>query len=1176
MKIKSKVIITAVLSFVMALATIFGFGTLKQEKVGFNGIYAGEFVALAEETQGEVGVVQGKLSTDGNYLLLATPLTITDFNAYTAVGYEITKDGQALVAEGLESDGYYTGITVKTTSGTITWTMEQIFGASATGMIVAEIEYSAESNYSVKPYAIKNDVKVYGTNSEIVNKESTDGAYVLYEEDFDDIVSRVDLVSGDNNSLNSTDGWIYSKKSNNGSAYVENGRLYFQGSAYDVIYRDGGQVWGNYTLEADFCYAQDSAGWGAMLFNVHSDTKFQRATISQSSGNGSVYGYIDGDWINEIDANKANLTDKGYTLPQKGEAYRMKIVVENKTADFYYAMLDANGSMTTDWLHIISIDNIPANAQTGSIGFMTGTSKLGKYWVDNIKCYSYTDVSFTEDFDSYEDTTLTPSAVNSVLGLNYLRQKSGGTASVTNGQLKLTSAKSSLDVVLFNTSKNWTNYVVETDITIHENGTWVGLLYRSQDRDNFQKGGVGINDRAMLNGKYGGQWYNDVEGVTKIDYDAGLTKDVAFRIKISVEEYAAKLYYATYDAGSGELSDWTFVMGHEDRLHEDQISGMIGFGLYSQAEVTFDNVVVRRGTDRVMNADANVADIYEPQTGIVNPPVVVQKVASALPATTGRRSAVLLTEIDADINVVNSSGQALVSVDKFIDDYRNYFIPAFVIDSQSEATALAKKIKDKNLIDCYVVASAKDAELVRSVRLANEVTAKISGALQFDDLSNAEARKSAMALAVDNMSYVVISKTVLDEESSHYFNVRQIAAWCEVETAVDVYGSIAFGYHGVVATDSALVYDVYESITETTVSGKPVIIAHRGANEKVGYPENTMMGFKAAIEQFGADAIEIDVRITSDGYLYLMHDATVDRTTNGTGSGANFTLAELNALVVDEIAGKETEVPTFEELLQYVQGTDIVVYAHINAKSDVVMASFNYLIDKYDCKDNVVAFIGGEYVETYNSNVTRTASNPAYNFVDAPVAMSGIVYTAGNVKILSGLYTEQEGIEAMREKLNAYNYQPLFYAYSKQGTMWASESFYYNLSARGFVNMHSIVDGQSAMDSTALTVSGAVGYLTNDIDHSSDYHYIIDVTDVQLNVGQTFPLNGNLKMTVGEKEITLKVIYMSGDELIMTENGYTLDKAGSVTVVFCAESTTKGNTTYSVLSKPVTLTFIEE
>jgi len=70
-------------------------------------------------------------------------------------------------------------------------------------------------------------------------------------------------------------------------------------------------------------------------------------------------------------------------------------------------------------------------------------------------------------------------------------------------------------------------------------------------------------------------------------------------------------------------------------------------------------------------------------------------------------------------------------------------------------------------------------------------------------------------------------------------------------------------------------------------------IAHRGAS---GYaPENTRAAFDLALEM-GADAIETDVRLTSDGEMVLFHDGTVDRTSDGTGPIDDFTLAELRQL----------------------------------------------------------------------------------------------------------------------------------------------------------------------------------------------------------------------------------------------------------------------------------------
>ena len=71
------------------------------------------------------------------------------------------------------------------------------------------------------------------------------------------------------------------------------------------------------------------------------------------------------------------------------------------------------------------------------------------------------------------------------------------------------------------------------------------------------------------------------------------------------------------------------------------------------------------------------------------------------------------------------------------------------------------------------------------------------------------------------------------------------------------------------------------------------VAAHRGWS--TAYPENTMEAFRAAAE-IGVDQIETDVRVTKDGELVLIHDATVDRTTNGTGRVIDMTLAELKTL----------------------------------------------------------------------------------------------------------------------------------------------------------------------------------------------------------------------------------------------------------------------------------------
>ncbi len=78
-------------------------------------------------------------------------------------------------------------------------------------------------------------------------------------------------------------------------------------------------------------------------------------------------------------------------------------------------------------------------------------------------------------------------------------------------------------------------------------------------------------------------------------------------------------------------------------------------------------------------------------------------------------------------------------------------------------------------------------------------------------------------------------------------------------------------------------------------------------------PENTLRSFVRA-EQAGMDAIELDLHLSRDGALVVMHDAEVDRTTDGRGAIAGLTLAELRALD----AGQGERVPVFEEVLDAV------------------------------------------------------------------------------------------------------------------------------------------------------------------------------------------------------------------------------------------------------------------
>lgn len=97
---------------------------------------------------------------------------------------------------------------------------------------------------------------------------------------------------------------------------------------------------------------------------------------------------------------------------------------------------------------------------------------------------------------------------------------------------------------------------------------------------------------------------------------------------------------------------------------------------------------------------------------------------------------------------------------------------------------------------------------------------------------------------------------------------------------------------------------------------KPLIIAHRGASTYA--PENTIAAFQVAFE-LGADGIELDVTLTRDGVPVVIHDDTVDRTTDGSGAVAQMTLTEIRSLDAGSWYNAQfrgERIPTLADVLQ--------------------------------------------------------------------------------------------------------------------------------------------------------------------------------------------------------------------------------------------------------------------
>jgi len=117
----------------------------------------------------------------------------------------------------------------------------------------------------------------------------------------------------------------------------------------------------------------------------------------------------------------------------------------------------------------------------------------------------------------------------------------------------------------------------------------------------------------------------------------------------------------------------------------------------------------------------------------------------------------------------------------------------------------------------------------------------------------------------------------------------------------------------------------------SSLNGKILVCAHRAI--ELDTPENSLAGIQKAIDN-NIGMVEIDVRQTKDGELVLMHDATIDRTTNGTGNVSSYTLQELQQFNLYKANGSLTNerIPTLKQVFEKARGK-IYINLDINDKA---------------------------------------------------------------------------------------------------------------------------------------------------------------------------------------------------------------------------------------------------
>jgi glycerophosphoryl diester phosphodiesterase len=180
----------------------------------------------------------------------------------------------------------------------------------------------------------------------------------------------------------------------------------------------------------------------------------------------------------------------------------------------------------------------------------------------------------------------------------------------------------------------------------------------------------------------------------------------------------------------------------------------------------------------------------------------------------------------------------------------------------------------------------------------------------------------------------------------------------------------------------SLQVDTLEPLEPFATDREASVIAHAGAQGHA--PGNTLPAFELALEQ-GADTLEMDLQITADGHIVVIHDGTVDRTTDGTGAVADLTLEELRTLDAGwafqgpdgdhPYRGEGVTIPTLDDVLEAFPDTPLIVELKLDGGEAVIQPVIDLVAASGRQESIAIASFDEDYLRPVRDQLPDVATN---------------------------------------------------------------------------------------------------------------------------------------------------------------------------------------------------------
>ncbi len=410
-------------------------------------------------------------------------------------------------------------------------------------------------------------------------------------------------------------------------------------------------------------------------------------------------------------------------------------------------------------------------------------------------------------------------------------------------------------------------------------------------------------------------------------------------------------------------ADDLFIGHHESGKAFDTTYRSIRF--YDRA-LTADEVKANAKADSITVPDQPTVtapgyiSVAQPATNITGGISAVREIGSAAELDAmlagDMKPAAAIYTIDKSMNLLDGNGAPICTLDEMLAKTEYRIIPALRVADQATADALVTHLKSLRFYDCFVVSS--EPAVIKATR---DKLHTVSGVIDFTaaykdatTLTTEQCLELRRTMKENNGTIAILPAALGANDTIQYLYEKQVNTWLALgdePTELAQYNALLSGTIGIVsdATDSLL--DIAcEKLPENTMTRVTLNVGHRGIPSQA--PENTLEGSIRAFEQ-GANVIELDIYITSDNEIVVMHDGTTGRTCNKNLGVEASTLAQLKELYVNkgfenDATFSKCRIPTLREYLEYFKGKDCSLFIEIKSGNTKIVAPTKALVDEYD------------------------------------------------------------------------------------------------------------------------------------------------------------------------------------------------------------------------------------